>query len=359
MRVYKRGEVYWFELVFNGERIQRSTKSRNQRVAGQIASTFHTALIKGDVGITERKQAPGLHTAMRDFLRWSEVEHKAHPRTCHRYAVSSKPVLKFFGDVKLNKITPEDVERYKAERSAEKGTRTGRSLRPATVNRELACLKACFNLAIKADLVPRNPVSRVKFLAEQNEQNRVLTFQEQRSYLSHATSTLRDVATLILETGMRPEEVYTLAADNVHLAERYLLIPKGKTPAARRRINLTSAAHIVLADQMKAHPVGYLFPCKGDADRPIPKVNNAHDRAVKDSGVRKFRLYDLRHVFATRAAQSGVDLVTLAAMLGHSRIQMVMRYAHPTQSHQQTAMEKIEQHNAAQEIREFGVTVTQ
>jgi hypothetical protein len=45
----------------------------------------------------------------------------------------------------------------------------------------------------------------------------------------------------------------------------------------------------------------------------------------------------------------GLNLVTLAAMLGHSRIQMVMRYAHPTQGHQSSAMEKLIQHNAKQE----------
>jgi integrase len=72
-------------------------------------------------------------------------------------------------------------------------------------------------------------------------------------------------------------------------------------------------------------------------------VNNAHDRAVRDSTVVTFRLYDLRHTWATRAAMSGIDLVTLAAMLGHSRIQMVLRYAHPTQEHQHQAMEKLEQ----------------
>jgi hypothetical protein len=43
---------------------------------------------------------------------------------------------------------------------------------------------------------------------------------------------------------------------------------------------------------------------------------------VKDSKVAPFRLYDLRHTWATRAAESGIDLVTLAALLGHSKIQM-------------------------------------
>lgn len=43
---------------------------------------------------------------------------------------------------------------------------------------------------------------------------------------------------------------------------------------------------------------------------------------------------------------SGIDLVTLASMLEHSRIQMVLRYAHPTQDHQTKAMERLEQFNA-------------
>jgi len=76
-----------------------------------------------------------------------------------------------------------------------------------------------------------------------------------------------------------------------------------------------------------------LYPHEKDADRPMLKVNNAHDGALKRTKVAHFRLYDLRHTWATRAAMAGIDLVTLAAMLGHSRIQMVVRYAHPTQQH--------------------------
>ena len=83
------------------------------------------------------------------------------------------------------------------------------------------------------------------------------------------------------------------------------------------------------------------------------KVNNAHTGALKRSKVPYFRLYDLRHTWATRAAMSAIDLVTLAALLGHSRIQMVLRYAHPTEQHQTEAMKRLEQFNAQRQIAEF------
>jgi integrase len=79
-------------------------------------------------------------------------------------------------------------------------------------------------------------------------------------------------------------------------------------------------------------------------------VNNAHDRAVKESKVAPFRLYDLRYTWATRAAMSGIDLVTLAVMLGHSRIQMELRYAHPTQQYQAHAMQRLERFMSEQRI---------
>jgi integrase len=360
MSIFKRGSVYWYHFLFNGEHIQRSTKQGNPRTARQIEAAFKTALAKGEVGITERKKAPGFKAAIKSFLAWSEREHAAHPATHRRYKVSSIALLSYFRDVPIDRITTEDVEGFKATRAMEtatvrgkeKGKRknTGKRIRPATLNRELACLKALFNHALKSDFTFRNPVSRVDFLPENNEQTRVLTYDEQAKYLAEATPLLRDVTTLMLETGMRPEEVYRIQPGNVNLSGGFLFNPFGKTKAARRRVPLTVTARNVLARRMTGLETPFLFPCEIDPARPVPKVNNAHDRAVKKSKVAPFRLYDLRHTWATRAAESGIDLVTLAALLGHSKIQMVLRYAHPTQEHQARSVERMEQFVAARQM---------
>jgi integrase len=193
----------------------------------------------------------------------------------------------------------------------------------------------------------------VKFLTENNEQTRVLDYREEQIYLSAASQPLRDVAVIILETGMRPEEVYRIERENVHLEEVYMFNPFGKTKAARRRIALTSRAAEVLRRRAAGSKGKCLFPHVKDADRPMLKVNNAHTGALRRSGLEPFRIYHLRHTWATRAAMSGIDLVTLAAMLGHSRIQMVLRYAHPTAEHQMNAMRRLEEFNGAKRIAEY------
>jgi integrase len=365
MAVFKRGGVYYFNFWWNGKHVQRTTKQGNKRIAEQMESAYKTSLAKNQVGIHERKVAPAFKKALEDFLEWSRQHHQAHPLTYKRYKTSSVALLEYFGGVNLDAITPEDVEKFKTRRSKQSKTitrgprgkkikvKTTDIVRPATVNRELACLKAVFNHVIKGNDDLKNPVRKVKFLDEDNEQMRVLTPEEEKKYLGECSQPLKDVATLMLETGMRPEEVYRIRALNVNQEKGYLFNPFGKTKAARRKIPLTNTAKEIIDSRMLKAESSYLFPSPDSPDKPVLKLNNAHYGAIKRSKVAHFRLYDLRHTWATRAAELGVDLVTLAAMLGHSRIQMVLRYAHPSEQHQHEAMRRIEKHNLEKGMAEL------
>ena len=82
---------------------------------------------------------------------------------------------------------------------------------------------------------------------------------------------------------MRPEEVYRVRPENVKLAGGYLFNPYGKTKAARRRVTLNSTARHVLASRMADLRGRLRFRCDIDPAGPVPKVNSAHDRAVRAS----------------------------------------------------------------------------
>lgn len=82
----------------------------------------------------------------------------------------------------------------------------------------------------------------------------------------------------------------------------------------------------------------------GDADKvftALPIISMAFPKACRKAGIEDFHFHDLRHTFATRLADSGVDVVTIAALLGHSTIQMATRYTHPTDERNRRAIQAL------------------
>ena len=334
-----------YDFWWNGHRVKESTRQKNRAIARQMEAARKTDLARGEVGL-KRRPCPEFRSFVeKEFLPWFEAVHQDHARTYRRHQVAVVPLLDFFSGRTLNEIDQGMIERYKARRIQEKSSVTGRKLRPATVNRELAALRAVFNLALKHTLVKLNPVRGLRFLREDNEQTRVVSYEEEAKYLAAAVTRLQEVAVLILNTGMRPEEVYRLRREDVHLMEGYVHIPFGKTRAARRNIPLNRDARVLLASHLeKLGTDHFVFSSKRDGSKPMGQIANTHARTVKRAGLPWFRLYDLRHTFATRAVQSGMDLPTLVKILGHAKLNMVLRYAHPTPEHQRSAISKMERY---------------
>ena len=243
-----------------------------------------------------------------EFLPWSKKQHEAHPKTYIYYRVSSKPLKGFFGKARLEEISGGQVEKFKLNRAEQ--------VSPATTNRELAALRAMLNYAIRHEYVTRNPVTGVKFLPEGPGMMRVVSHEEQERYLAKARPLLQDIATLILETGMRPEEVFTIRRENVHLDRRYVFVPKGKTCFARRTLPLTDTALAILKRRMAKTKTAYLFPHRRDPNQPMETIQKAHEEALKEAQIEsRFRLYDLRHTFGSRSAMAQVDLATLKELM--------------------------------------------
>jgi len=352
MALYKRGKVWWMSFQYEQRHIQKSTKCQNKRDAETVYRAFRTQLAKSEVGIEEKPEVPTFRVAVSEFLSWSKIEHKTKPNTIRSYESTSNALLKFFGDKPLDHIDAALIEKFKEWRSKQStrprsdkkpkaSTWKPTILKPATINRELALLKIVFNFYIRRDIIVKNPVSRVKFFVENNQQTRIVSRDEERLYLMAASQPLQDFATIMVDTGMRPEEVARIERKNVNLEQGYVAIPFGKTKAAKREIPLTSRVYAILEERIRESKSDFIFSTDSTGV-PITSLKTAHAGALRRSKVAHFRLYDLRHTFATRFIESSGDILTLQAILGHANIQMVTRYAHPTRQHQYQAMKQME-----------------
>lgn len=352
MSVFKReGSPYYvYDFIFKGRRCRGSTKLTNKIAARRCENNLRERLAKRRAGILDPEPPPLFKTYAEQFLECTRNE--IRPNTSRCYAISVMNLKPAFGSLHLDEINADGIERFKQAR-LEKG------LSPSTVNRDLACLRRILLFAVKKDLISTTPfvAHKVEFLEERSRE-RVLTFEEERKYLAAASQPLRDIATIILEMGLRPGEVFSIRRDDVHLqaVPPFLHIPAGKTKYAVRDVPVTQKAREILKRRITQAEGGFIFPRRvgngHDWSQPMTELKPAHQKALLESKVARFRIYDLRHTGATRAAEAGTDALTLARLLGHSDLKTTQRYVHLSKRHLGDVQARIEQHRAEREIAE-------
>jgi integrase len=357
MAVYKRGRVWWYRFTWNAVPIRESTKQTNKRVAEQMEATHKTSLAKGEVGLRDRKLAPTLREfAETDFLPFVRSTSAAKPKTLKYYEYGVKSLLGFekLADTRLDSITTENIGGFIAKRR-ECG------LQVSSVNRELQALRRMFHLAEEWSKVEK-ALPTVKMVPGENHRERVLTPEEELVYFRAANSEamehhtdprlLADVARILLDCGLRPEECFRLRPENVLGGK--LEIHFGKTTNARRRIPMTPHVQAILEMRLSKPDRGeWVFPAPTLSGHIEPSsLKKQHAKAV--SGATRilreetsdpkrcfagFELYTLRHTCLTRWAPH-MDPWTLAYLAGHRDMNITKRYVHPQEQTILAAMEK-------------------
>ena len=85
----------------------------------------------------------------------------------------------------------------------------------------------------------------------------------------------------------------------------------------------------------------YVF-CNPETGEPYHSIKTSFGKALKRAGLEGVRFHDLRHTAATMMVTSGVDIVTVQQVLGHSDIKMTARYTHPTTETKMSAVNSLE-----------------
>jgi site-specific recombinase XerD len=318
MGIYKKGNVYWMIKQYNGKKVERSLDTSIKRIAEERYSKIVSGIIDGSYF-----QKPKDFTI--SYLIGRYMEDRATTKastTLERDRSLREHITNYFGSYLLAEVTPEMVSDYRRKRYAEKKT-------VATVNRELAFLRNAYNIAIRHyKWCFVNPVSSVKFDREKNIRDRWLTSEEEKNLFSHLKGRLVDIVNLVLNTGLRQDEVLSLIRSNVDLFRKTITI-RGKGDKVRT-IPLNAVAIEILKARMKTQHIHseLVFPSATGTKIMRQRLVRAFSKAAKDSGLQDFHFHDLRHTFATRLAQAGVDLYKIAKLLGHNDVSTTQRYAH-------------------------------
>lgn len=346
MAVYRRGRIWWYNFEFQGRHVQESSGFTNKTAALRAEAKRRSDLLDRRAGFTRVKLAPKFEDYVEQFLKWSEQQHKPKTHALHKW--NCQTLKRFFSSEYLDEITSDMVEDFKSARKHEvrQNSKDARLVTGATVNRALTTLKLLYHQAERNGYAVKNPVVGVAMFHEPLDSMRVITFEEQAAYLSETSQPLRDIAEIMLDTGMRPEEVFRMRVENIDFKQKTIFNPFGKTKAARRTIPMTDDVLSLLRGRVKvAAEMGtpLVFPSRYDAQKPVGGVKKAHKAAAERAKIKgHFRLYDLRHTFATRVVASGADLPTLSTLLGHATIQMTMRYVHPAAEQKRITIERFE-----------------
>lgn len=331
MSIYKRGKVYWYKLMWNGELIRESTKQGSDKVARQMEAAHRTSLAKGEVGIRDKKPVMTLGEFCRKrFAPWSESSSPLKTwRDFYRVGLMAIQAYTPLANLNLDEITTERIADFASHRQAE-------GMKVATVNASLRILRRVLHVAEEWGELERVP--KVKMLSGESHRERVITPQEESRYLASANPLLTEIATVLVDTGLRPEECYRLLWDSITWANGRngtFLVTHGKTKAARRLLPMTPRVRLILETRWKAGRMptaGFVWPAPTLSGHIEPSsLKKQHSKALKLSKVRPFVLYSLRHTFLTRLGQSGCDVWTLARVAGHSSIAISARYVHPSE----------------------------
>jgi integrase len=206
------------------------------------------------------------------------------------------------------------------------------------------------SVALAVEWGELDSVPNIKRLPGERHRERVVTPEEAR-YLAAATVQLGAIATLLVDSGMRPEECYRLRWESITWTNGRngtFLVTHGKTAAARRVLPMTPRVRAILETRRESTnrlAEGWIWPAPTKSGHAEPSsLKKQHRKALSLARVRPFVLYSLRHTFLTRLGESGCDAWTLARIAGHSSIAISSRYVHPSENAVLDAVERMGGH---------------
>jgi integrase len=311
--VYQRGENWYVDFVFKGQRIRESI-GPSRKDAEKVIAKKKTEIIENKyLDIRKDPDPITFHAFGVEYLKWAKTNKK--PSSYGRDLSSLRALDKDFETKILQDITSWQIEKYKTKRKEQ--------VKPASINRELALIKHLYSKAIEWGKCKENPARKVKLLRGEVNRVRYLVPEEVQTLLSNCMDHLRPIVTVAVHTGMRKGELLGLEWARVNFEQGFITLFDTKNHE-RRDIPMNKTVKETLLSMERKDP--HVFPSRNG--RIFVDIRDSFGVALKKSGITDFRFHDLRHTFASNLVMAGEDLNTVRELMGHKTMAMTLRYSH-------------------------------
>lgn len=361
--------VYWVRYADGTGRIRRE-KAGTLGMAKTLLHKRKLAVLQGKKlpESLRRSDVPTLKGFAQRFIDEIQVRCAAKPNTITFYAAKLARLLEFepMACARLDSIDesliaafvqwrsgqPNRAGHNRRKKREQRAVTAMRTVRPATVNRELATLRRLLRMAHEWHLIDRVP--RIRLLRGERNREFILDHAKERLYLEIAEQPLRDMAILMLDTGMRVSEVLGLEWPDVHLEPAngakygFIHVAKGKSLNAKRNLSLTPRVRAMLESRQATRKSIWVFTDQtGTGPLTIWTLEAQHKRIKAALGLPADAvIHSFRHTFGTRLGETGADAFTIMRAMGHSTVVVSQKYVHPTPEAMERAFERL---NAANE----------
>jgi len=302
-----------------------------------------------------------------DYKKWALTHRRRGEEATHRISIN---FFNTFAQTPLTEITANSLEKWRISR-LESGTKA------ATVNRDIAVLKASISKAVEWGVISTHPLAKFKPIkTDKAPKVRYLTTDEENQ-LRHAlderevhlrqirengnqwrkergydelpsldtdfANYLKPMVLISLNTGLRRGELLSLRWENVNFLIKTITIEGADAKSElTRHIPLNNEAYetFIKWKAQTENDNGFVFLNK--SGKQLNGIKKSWATLKKNAQINNFRWHDMRHHFASCLVMAGVDLNTVRELLGHADLKTTLRYAHLAPEHKAAAVAKLD-----------------
>ncbi|HMJ15032.1 MAG TPA: tyrosine-type recombinase/integrase [Polyangiaceae bacterium] len=306
-------------------RAQRVCPIQTRRAAEKFEHALRVELLNKDLKTPDPEEIPLFSDFADRFVETYAVTNNKLSEVKAKRKILRVHLVPEFGNLKLDAIGPPEIEVYKAKKIKAGFARK-------TINNHLTVLRKMLATAIEWRMAVTLPA--IKWLKAPQPEFDFLTFEEANRLIECAPNEWRAMITVAVRTGLRIGELLALQWTDVDLDVGRIVVRRavseGIIGAPKNGRSREVALSKEAADALQNHGRrgDFVFCARNGAMLPRHATREPLRFAAKRAGLRFIGWHCLRHTFASHLIMRGAPIKAVQELLGHSTIEMTMRYTH-------------------------------